>query len=178
MTSQQTLVAYSHDADYQLISKQMLSDITKFVNSKNNLSTFDFSNLALVEKVLGLTDAQYAAEMQTLKAAGQRFVKRWNLGNKACATCGTTTAQKLSACQTLFSGFQTTPASFSKFGKTITTDYSIMSTTEGPQAGLCCGAWFYACCALAAETIEIFPVYLAACAYCYHAECCVAKNQS
>lgn len=171
-----SITIIKNDPDFITISNALYTYYNIFVTKKINMSTYNLQDSALFLKTTGATQSQLNTLVANIKVAGQRLVARYHFNSSQCATCGKTFAQQDSAFNSMITLFQNNPTIYNDF---VTNSLGIGS--GGTQAAgiqpmraqqVCCGFWFYACCGLAAATIEAFPIYLAACAYCYHSECC------
>lgn len=161
-----------NDPDWQTIANALHTYYDIFVNNKINVKTYDLTNNALFLQTTGLTQAQLNTLVQNVKTAGQRLVARYHFDPAKCPACSASFSVENAAFDSVIISFQNSPSLYASFtSQSLGIGYGQSSKTNLASQP-CCGWWFYACCALAAETIEAFPVYLAACCYCYHAECC------
>lgn len=123
---------------------------------------------------LGFTKAEFETINTNYVAAAKRLKTKIDvyMPGATCTNCALPSDTKKKLIDQANATFKEKPAEMNRYFKMLSAKYT---TVQEEEAGLCCGIWFYACVALCAATIEVFPVYLACCAYCYHAECCSAS---
>ena len=162
-----TLDKYLNDPDWQTMIKIQYQVINSILTSKAaNVDNFDFTNEEEFLNVIGMSKEQYLEKVKINKEAAQRFVTKFKI-NGSCKTCSLNYVDQINAFKNVLQSFRVSSLKYSNFTKSLQSGDS--GRIQGP---LCCGFWFYACCATCALSIEIFPLYLACCALCYSSECC------
>lgn len=85
-------------------------------------------------------------------------------------SCKTNKAEEYAAIKKSMNQFRENKVAFQNF-KTLLITPNLAIEGEG-DVGACCGWRFYACVTLCAGTIEVFPLYLLCCGFCYDSYCC------
>jgi len=156
------------DPDWQTIASIEGNFIDKFVSARIDMKNFDLSNQKLVLSTIGMTSDEYSKEVNLLKAAGSNLVKRYAIDASNCSSCKMDANTKSSVFKSVITQFEGSPDIYSRFRNE---SLGLGGGTNFAQQN-CCGFGFYACCALCAFSLELFPVYLACCTVCYHSQCC------
>ena len=164
-----TLDKYRNDPDWQIMARIQYQFINSLVsNRKVNLEFFDFNNENNLLTAIGMSREEYLAQVKLNREAAARFIKKYNISG-TCSSCTLSPAAQVNTLRNVLASFRTNNVQYSNFAAN---SLSVNPGTNVAMASSCCGFWFYACCSVCALTIEVFPVYLACCALCYHSECC------
>ncbi len=110
-----------------------------------------------------MTKEEFADLNEKYKEAFKRLSIKFGISKTmgTCESCKLSLAEKVNVIDNTVDKFKGKPQMMNKYFASLTT-----------VSQNCCGGWFYLCIAVCAGSIEVFPVYLACCALCYHAECC------
>ncbi len=164
-----SLDKYRNDPDWQIMARIQYQFINSLVsNRKINLDLFDFNNENNLLTAIGMSRAEYLAQVKLNREAAVRFMKKYSITG-SCSTCTLSPADQVNTLRNVLTTFRMNNVQYSNFAAN---SLSVIPSTNLASGGTCCGFWFYACCAVCALSIEAFPLYIACCALCYHSECC------
>ena len=140
-----------------------------------DVNTFNFSSEDDFLKVINKTKADYLRDVVQTKEAAKRLVAKYNLSSQTpsteCISCKSDQPEELAKLRRVITQFKTNKEVYAKFQQLLLTP-NVAAGGGGGGGSACCGLRFYACALICAETIAVFPVYLACCAFCYDSYCC------
>lgn len=154
------------DPDWILIASTNEWMMEKIINAGVDPMTVNFSNKQAFLSIVNLTEEEYTAKHNEVRAAALRLIDRYQWTSTAnCTTCNLTEEELISLVKKNVDYYRNNP----------TVVYKITSRSVGSGGGSsqpCYNASFYMCVVLCAATIEAFPVYLFCCYMCGCWHCC------
>lgn len=157
-----------NDPDWKIIANIQDDFVNKFIAAKVDLNELDLNDEGLVLNTVGIEKEDYLKNVELVRSAGARLVKKYELDKTDCSSCLMEINAKNDVFKSVMAQFKADPGFYSRFR----TESLGIGTNLQQQTCCCCGFRFYACCALCAATIEAFPLYLACCTICFHTQCC------
>ncbi|MBX2920268.1 MAG: hypothetical protein KF825_00180 [Ferruginibacter sp.] len=113
---------------------------------------------------LGYSKENFDALNKQIKTAAKRLIEKYNLQQySSCKDCATHFEEKVKKLENATTYFKENAGSLNNFYSSLVTNSTF---SEPEENGPGCGLAFYACAAVCAASIEIFPVYIACCGVC------------
>jgi hypothetical protein len=153
------------DPDWIRMATIQYNFLNAFVSSNVNLDNFNFNDTTAFLGVLGMSLSDYNSQVALNQSTARTLVSRYGFTG-SCSACSLSESAGIDSLKTILKYFRANPNAFNLF------QTESLGIGKSVSTCCCCGFWFYACCAVCAETIVAFPIYLACCALCFHAECC------
>jgi hypothetical protein len=175
----------TRDENWKIIAANNAMVMSKILAKKIDVNKFDFKNEEAFLELIDMDRKTYLQHVSQNKVASRKLLQKMKeMGintSSDCITCTKSNEDLISDFKKTIIKFQEMPAKFKNFNRkslkiNSTFQTSVVSAsdiTDGETSEqLCCPFAFYACCAVCAGTIEIFPVYLACCYLCGVEYCC------